>query len=133
MSELLAEVPPVGSATVQNGTTVCAVAPGRFLMAGPEDLFKRIETAFPAGDATMTDLSHARVILKLEGDAAAAALQTCVMLDLDPLAFPPGRVAQTVIHHIDVLISPPEGDALRAMGAEKLRGVAGRVAARRGD
>jgi sarcosine oxidase subunit gamma len=103
-SELLAEVPPVGSATVQNGTTVCAIAPGRFLMAGPADLFRQMETSLPAGDAAITDLSHARVILRLDGDGAEQVLQSCVMLDLVPRAFPPGRLAQTMIHHIDVLI-----------------------------
>jgi sarcosine oxidase subunit gamma len=105
ISELLNEdVPPLGSAILRRNAVVAAIAPGRFMLAGPDDLVARIEGALPASDAAVTDLSHGRVILTLEGDAAETALQGCVMIDLDRAAFPPGRVAQTMIHHVDVLI-----------------------------
>ena len=80
-----------------------AVAPGTFLVAGlTTDLAKLVREALPPTDAAVTDLSHGRTVLSLEGDAAADVLQSCVTLDLS--AFPPGRAAQTAIHHIDVLI-----------------------------
>jgi sarcosine oxidase subunit gamma len=44
------------------------------------------------------------VILKLDGEASASVLATSVALDLDLAAFPAGRVAQTMIHHVDVVI-----------------------------
>ena len=68
------------------------------------DLVQRLETAIPADDAAVTDLSHGRTILVLEGEAAAPVLSKSVMLDLDFSAFPPGRAAETAIHHIDVMI-----------------------------
>ncbi len=97
--------PTVGRAATGSGATVAAIAPGRFLIAAEAgDLLQRFEAALPSGDAAVADLSHGRVILKLEGEAAAAVLSTSVALDLDPSTFPVGRVAQTMIHHVDVVI-----------------------------
>ena len=99
------EAPAVGRAAVASDVTVAAVAPGRYLIAGQAgDLLERIEAALPSSDAAVTDLSHGRAILKLEGEAAAAMLQTSVLLDLARGAFPPGRVAETPIHHVNVVI-----------------------------
>lgn len=105
MSELLAEeLPPLGSAIKRRDSVVAAISPGRFVLAGPQDLATRIEGALPASDAAVTDLSHGRVILTLEGEAAESVLQACVMIDLSGAAFASGRVAQTMIHHIDVML-----------------------------
>jgi len=105
ISELLDEdAPPIGSALVRSETVVASIAPGRFMLAGPGNLSARLEAALPASDGTLTDVSHGRVILRLEGNASGRVLQSCVMIDLDPGTFPVGRVAQTAIHHIDVLI-----------------------------
>jgi len=105
ISELLdEETPPPGSAIIRSGTVVATIAPGRFMMAGPANLAVRLESALPASDAAVTDVSHGRVVLKLEGEAAESVLQGCVMIDLGKRVFPPGRVAQTAIHHIDVLV-----------------------------
>ena len=99
------EAPAVGRAAAASDVTVAAVAPGRYLIAGQAgDLLERIEAALPSGDAAVTDLSHGRMILKLDGTGAAAVLQTSVLLDLARSAFPPGRVAETPIHHVNVLI-----------------------------
>jgi sarcosine oxidase subunit gamma len=105
ISELLDEdAPPIGSALVRSETVVASVAPGRYMLAGPVNLVARLDAALPAADGTLTDLSHGRVILRLEGDGARRVLQSCAMVDLDPATFPVGRLAQTAIHHIDVLI-----------------------------
>jgi heterotetrameric sarcosine oxidase gamma subunit len=106
ISELLSvEVPAIGKAAVGAGVTVAAIAPGRYLVSGnTDDLAQKFEGALTSGDAAVSDISHGRVILKLEGEAAASVLSTSVALDLDASAFPAGRVAQTMIHHIDVVI-----------------------------
>ena len=97
--------PAPGAAAVGDGVTVAAVAPGRYFVAGAADgLAERFAAALTSDDAAVTDFSHGRSILRIEGEAAAEVLATGVMIDLDPAAFPPGRVAQTMIHHIDVLI-----------------------------
>ena len=64
----------------------------------------RFEAALTAADATVTDLSHGRTILRLEGEAAADVLAKGVAIDLDPAAFPTDRVAQSMIHHIDIVL-----------------------------
>lgn len=105
ISELLdEETPQPGSAIIRSETVVATIAPGRFMLAGPENLVTRLESALPASDAAVTDVSHGRIVLKIEGEAAERVLQGCAMIDLDKRTFPPGRVAQTAIHHIDVLV-----------------------------
>ena len=60
----------------------------------------------------------------------AVDIGSCV--DLDPArSSRRAASAQTAIHHIDVADPPPERDALRALGAPKLRACARRMAARR--
>lgn len=105
MQELLVEdLPAVGSAVRRNDSVLAAISPGRFVLAGPADLATRIEGALPASDAAVADLSHGRVIFTIEGAAAERTLQSCVMIDVSLGAFRIGRAAQTMIHHIDVMI-----------------------------
>ena len=95
----------VGKASAASGPTVAAIAPGRYLIANDDaDLPQKFQAALPSSDGAASDISHGRVILRLEGQAAADVLATSVALDLHPSAFPPGKVAQTMIHHIDVVI-----------------------------
>ncbi len=105
MADLLGvRAPPLGMALADPNITVACVAPGRFLIAGmAPDLAARFEAALPSEDGAVTDLSHGRVILRLDGDAATL-LASAVTLDLHPSVFPPGRFAQTAIHHIDVAV-----------------------------
>ena len=100
-----AQVPKSGSGLAGADATIATVAPGRYLVTGSAtDLVARFEAALPPTEGAVTDLSHGQAILRLEGDSAAALLARCVALDLDPAAFPAGRVARTAIHHVDVLI-----------------------------
>lgn len=106
IGELLGvDAPAVGRASEGSAVTIASPAPGRYLISSEaSDLTQRFEAALPSSDGAVSDVSYGRVILKLEGDAAAAVLSTSVALDLDPTVFPPGRVAQTMIHHVDVLL-----------------------------
>lgn len=97
-------VPAIGSAAADPNLTVATIAPGRYLISGmAPDLAQRFEAALPSADGAVTNLLHGRVILRLDGEAVAL-LSRCAAIDLDPSVFPPGRVAQTMIHHVDVLI-----------------------------
>jgi heterotetrameric sarcosine oxidase gamma subunit len=99
------EAPVIGTALVGAGVTIAAIAPGRYLVSSDAgDLAQKFEAALPSSDAGVSDISHGRVILKLDGEAAASVLATSVALDLNPSVFPAGRVVQTMIHHIDVVI-----------------------------
>ena len=106
LSELLGvNAPAAGTAAVSEATTVAAIGAGRFFVATEAtDLAARLEAALLSADAAVTDLSHGRTILRLEGEAAAEILSRCVAIDLDLSVFPVGRAAQTMIHHVDVLI-----------------------------
>ena len=98
------EVPAIGRAVTWDTTTLIAFAPGAFYATGlAPELAARVK-AIPVSEAAVTDLSHARVILALEGEAAADVLQRCVALDLSLAVFPVGRAAATMVHHIDALI-----------------------------
>jgi heterotetrameric sarcosine oxidase gamma subunit len=103
-TELLGvEAPPIGHAATNFETSLIAVAPGSFYVAGlAADIAWLVKEAVSPVDAAVTDLSHGRAVLALEGEAAGDVLQKCVAIDLS--AFPPGRAAPTMIHHIDVLI-----------------------------
>lgn len=99
------ELPAMGHATEGAGFILVHIAPGRFMLTGPDtDLPARLTDLIPAVAGAVTDLSHGRAVLSLEGEATADVLQKCVALDLSDAAFPVGRAAATMIHHIDVLI-----------------------------
>jgi sarcosine oxidase subunit gamma len=106
LGELLgSEIPRLGFAVAGPGGTVAALAPGRYLVAaGVADLATRLSGAITADQAAVTDLTHGRTILSLAGEAAPAILAKGLAIDLHPSVFPPGRVAQSMIHHIDVTV-----------------------------
>ncbi len=98
-------VPRTGTSAAAEGMELLAIAPGRFLVrAETAGLAEHFESALAPSNGAVTDLSHGRAILRLEGKAAASVLAKGVAVDLELGAFPPGRVAQTAIHHIDVTI-----------------------------
>jgi heterotetrameric sarcosine oxidase gamma subunit len=57
-----------------------------------------------AGQAALTDLSHARTLLRLSGPMSRSALAKLCRIDLHPRAFRPGRVAQTPLGQVAALI-----------------------------
>jgi sarcosine oxidase subunit gamma len=99
------EVPALGHALATDALEIATTGPGRYLIADHAgNLLERFERTLPASVGSVTDLTHGRTMMRLEGKAAAAVLAKCVAIDLDPSAFPAGRIAQTMIHHIDVML-----------------------------
>ena len=99
------EMPAPGCATDYGGGRLLALGAGRLLVsADDEELVARCRAAVSSADAAIIDISHGRTVFSITGVAAAALLSRCVALDVDAAAFPPGRVAETAIHHVDVLI-----------------------------
>jgi heterotetrameric sarcosine oxidase gamma subunit len=96
---------PNGTANA-GGATAIWIAPQRLWLvataqhavslAGLPDLL--------AGRAAVTDLSHARVVLRLSGPQARSALAKLCRIDLHPKAFAPGRTAQTLLGQVPALI-----------------------------
>jgi heterotetrameric sarcosine oxidase gamma subunit len=96
---------PNGAASA-GGPTAVWIAPRRlWLVASAQDAVSL--AGLPdllAGRAAVTDLSHARVVLRLSGPEARAALAKLCRIDLHPKAFAPGRTAQTPLGQIPALI-----------------------------
>jgi sarcosine oxidase subunit gamma len=99
--------PELGWARSHDGRTVMALAPGRWLLLA--------EMAVPPPDApplVVTELSAARLVLRLTGPDLAPLLRRGVGFDPDARGFPVGRVAQTLIHHVPVLLHRIEAAAV---------------------
>jgi heterotetrameric sarcosine oxidase gamma subunit len=81
------------------------VAFGRFLwLSANGDDVARLEGAFETDEASVVDLVSARNGVRLTGDVAPELLNKAVAIDFDLRAFPPGSLAQTVIHEVPVVI-----------------------------
>ncbi len=82
------------------------VAPRRWwLVAGSRSEARRgrLPTRSPAR-AALTDLVHARTVLRLAGPASRSVLPKLCRIDLHPQALPPGRIAQTALGQVPALI-----------------------------
>jgi sarcosine oxidase subunit gamma len=57
-----------------------------------------------AGRAALTDLRHARTVVRLGGSASRTVLAKLCRIDLHPMALPAGHVAQTALGQVASLI-----------------------------
>ncbi|MCV0377616.1 sarcosine oxidase subunit gamma [Nitratireductor sp.] len=90
-----------------NREGVCAfnIGPGRFLVSGPrETLAGQLESAVPDTIGTVTDLSHGRTVLGIEGPKAEWVLAKLFALDFASAAFPVHSGCATAHHEIAVQI-----------------------------
>ena len=89
-----------------DGDTVCfRIAPDRLLLRNPDKSV--LDNAFgDLDDAVVArlDLSHARAIMRIEGERAEDLFARLSTIDPRSRHFPAGRFAQTGIHHTGVLI-----------------------------
>ena len=73
-------------------------------------LYQQLRQAFQ-GLASVSDQSHGRVMLRIEGPCARALLAKGTPVDLHPKAFGPGRVALTQMAHVGVHLAQVGPDA----------------------
>jgi sarcosine oxidase subunit gamma len=101
------------SVAVSNATRVLWIGPGRWLVCEGEghDLADRLAEHCKRDIAAITDLSHARTTIRIEGKAARAVLAKLCTLDFDPPAFPPDTCAQTQLGQIGALLDCRAADA----------------------
>ena len=96
---------PVGRFAEGGGARAATLSPGRILvLARVPALAAGLEAALPSAEGAVTDLTHGRVTLRLEGESAADVLAKGCAIDLHLSAFPVGGAAQTLLGHIDALI-----------------------------
>lgn len=106
LKRLLGFAPPSpGHAEGSATATLMGLAPGRWLLAADDPTWTaKLSAAFAEGQAAVTDLSAARLCWRVEGPEATVLLRQGIGFDLDATAFPPGRCAQTTVHHMGVLL-----------------------------
>lgn len=80
--------------------------PGQWLVVSARDTPAALVTqlADQCDDAAITDLSHARFRIRLQGPNARDVLQSGIAIDLGAAAFPPGRSTPTAFRDIAVLV-----------------------------
>jgi sarcosine oxidase subunit gamma len=94
-----------GVATAGN-SAVLWTGPGRWIVVEPEsrDLASVLAQHCPGDVAAITDLSHARTVLRVEGPQVRVLLAKLCTLDVDRAAFAPSTCAQTQFGQIGVLL-----------------------------
>ena len=114
LEEALSIAPPksCGVATTNDMTTLFQVAPGRYWVSAPREarLMDKLSARIDSDLGAVTDLGHSRTTLRISGPAAREVLARGFAIDLDPTQFGPGAFAQTIVHHIGVMVHRPGDD-----------------------
>lgn len=100
-------LPVPGQATSDDTGQVLWQGPDRWLLTAPvsSDLVAKLEAALAGEPAVaVTDLGHARTVIRAEGPAARRLLAKEAPIDFAPEAFPAGSVAMTRFGHLAVTI-----------------------------
>jgi len=99
-----------------DANTVAGDGERRVLWLGPDEWLavcaegqgawsqRALEQALEGEHSLVSDVSHSRVIFGLEGPHAREVLMKGCSLDLDPVAFAPGRCAQSVLARAHMLL-----------------------------
>lgn len=118
VSSRLGVMVPVNCLTVNahEDISVFRVAPTRlwFVCDRSSAGVREFVDALDARDAVVTEICHSRTILRVSGPEARTVLNRGLPIDLDESAFPENAFAQSVIHHIPVLVHrlPAEDDTV---------------------
>ncbi len=92
----------------RRGITVLWLGPDEWLVAAPDGRAPRLvaglEEALAGEWFLASDVSHARAVIRLEGERAREVLMKGCSLDLHPRAFAPGRCAQTRLARCPMLL-----------------------------
>jgi sarcosine oxidase subunit gamma len=105
--------PPPGKCVSNDDLTLLWTAPGRWLLVSEtrSDLAETLTAAIGVDTGTVSDLGHARCVLRLSGPMAPSVLAKGLPIDLHLRAFPVDGVVQGSIHHIGVLVHRAAADA----------------------
>jgi methylglutamate dehydrogenase subunit D len=105
--------PPPGNGASNDDLTLLWTAPGRWLIVSETraDLAETLTAAIDADIGTISDLGHARCVLRLAGPMAPSVLAKGLPIDLHLRAFPVDGVIQGSLHHMGVLVHRAAADA----------------------
>jgi methylglutamate dehydrogenase subunit D len=107
VASLLRSAPPQGPSGSSGDAegAILATAPGRLLVESRDQrLAERLAEQIGPELGAVTDLSHARIAIRVSGPKAAWVLAKGLAIDLHPAAFPPMKVAQSAIHEVGVVV-----------------------------
>lgn len=93
-------------AVSQGARSVFRVGPERLWLVGPADdeMLQRLDESTLGPDAVVTEIGQSRIVVRVTGAAARELLNRGLPVDLDAAVFPADAFAQSVIHHIPVLV-----------------------------
>jgi heterotetrameric sarcosine oxidase gamma subunit len=95
---------PAGPVVARAGAVLAfQVAPRRWWLVLPEAA-RPVDPDLPAGRAALTDLSHARAVIRLGGPDSRSVLAKLCRIDLHPRALLAGRIAQTPLSQVATLV-----------------------------
>ena len=116
VAEAIGAALPSAANTANNGddVTVLWLGPDEWLITAPPgaegDLGTRLAQAVDGHHAAVVDVTDNATTIRIAGPAARTALAKGCSLDLHPRAFGPGRVAQSVVAQVDVILHQVAGD-----------------------
>lgn len=92
--------------TTQEDVSIFRVGPARLWFVSDESSARLREflDTLDAQDAVATEIDHSRTVMRIRGPEARTVLNRGLPIDLENRAFPENVFAQSVIHHIPVLV-----------------------------
>jgi len=92
--------------TTHEDVTIFRVGPARlwFVCDASSARLREYLGTLKAQDAVATEIGHSRTVVRICGPEARTVLNRGLSIDLDNSAFPENVFAQSVIHHIPVLV-----------------------------
>lgn len=103
--------PKIGSfSQIEDGYCVCLTAGHYIIFSNNEELYKETSALYDINIAAVTDVSHSRDGLRLEGRYSTALLNKGLAICLDDNGFPIGSAAMGTIHSIGVLLLKLDND-----------------------
>jgi sarcosine oxidase subunit gamma len=108
-------LPPPGRSSDADGAAFLWIGPGRWLAVARDeaggDLAATLGERFGAA-ASLTDIGHARVAIRISGPRTRDLLAKGTGIDLHPRAFAGGACAGTLVGHVAALLLAVADDAI---------------------
>ena len=121
---LSCRMPENGLRAVSHGQrSIFRYAPERLWVAGPsdDDLLRTFGGTALGEDAVVTEIGHSRTVVRVAGTEARTLLNRGLPVDLDAAVFSVDAFAQSVIHHIPVLVHRVDRDGDGAFDVDVTR------------
>lgn len=108
------EFPESGHAALGTKLSFYSLGAGRYLLeSATTDLHDSMASAISAEIGSVTDLSSARTVLNVSGGKVATVLAKGIAVDFHQQGFPLGKVVQTKVHEMPVMLVRLEIDQFR--------------------